>query len=233
MRIIALVPVRNEAWILDRTLRALSGICDVIIASDQRSTDATRDILTRHAPKVVVLDNPENSHSTRVRWRLLEAAREYEGKNFLILTDADEILSSNIQDPRVLDVLTGIAPGTGVEAPWIQLWRSPTRWRRDESIWSNRWLAFAFRDDRSVCYGPIQMANDHNPRLPERLILRRCETVKVLHFQFVLFGRMLAKQRWYRLQEAVECGTRRVEAINLFYCRTHDERRLLLEPIQP
>jgi glycosyltransferase involved in cell wall biosynthesis len=233
MRIIALMPVRNEAWILDRTLRTLSSFCDAIIVADQRSTDGTRDILRQHAPKIVMLDNPEDSHSTRVRWRLLEAARSYEGENFLILTDADEILSSDIQDPNVLDALTRTRPGTGVEAPWIQLWRSPSRWRRDKSIWSDRWLPFAFRDDRTVRYGPIEMPNDHNSRIPvcERLV--RSGSPKVLHFQFVLFERMLAKQRFYRMQEALELGTGRAEATNLYYCVTRDERWIRLEPANP
>jgi glycosyltransferase involved in cell wall biosynthesis len=233
MRIIALMPVRNEAWILDRTLRTLASFCDVIIVADQRSTDGTRDILARHAPKVVVLDNPEDSHSTRVRWRLLEAARGYEGENFLVLTDADEILSSEIQDPNVLDALTSSKPGVGVEAPWIQLWRSPSWWRRDGSIWSDRWVTFAFRDNRTVRYGAIEMLNDHNPRLPACKSLVRVESVRVLHFQFVLFERMLAKQRFYRMQEAVELGVDRAEAINLYYCVTRDERWIKLESVNP
>ena len=44
MKIIGLVPVRNEAWILPHSLASLSGFCDVVIVSDQNSDDRSREI---------------------------------------------------------------------------------------------------------------------------------------------------------------------------------------------
>ena len=44
MKIIALVPVRNEAWVLEHSLTCWSGFCDVVIVNDQKSTDETREI---------------------------------------------------------------------------------------------------------------------------------------------------------------------------------------------
>ena len=55
MKVIALLPVRNEAWVLPHTLSCLSGFCDVIIVSDQDSTDESRAICRRFA-KVALLD---------------------------------------------------------------------------------------------------------------------------------------------------------------------------------
>jgi hypothetical protein len=54
-----------------------------------------------------------------------------------------------------------------------------------------------------------------------------------MHFQFVLFERMLAKQRWYRATEAYESGAEQAERINKYYIITRDERQLVLEPIRP
>src|SRR5260221_7948741 len=47
VKIIALLPIRNEAWVLEHALACLSGFCDVIIASDQQSTDDSRAICGR------------------------------------------------------------------------------------------------------------------------------------------------------------------------------------------
>jgi glycosyltransferase involved in cell wall biosynthesis len=232
MRIIALMPVRNEDWILNQTLKTLCSFCDLIIVADQRSTDETDNILKRYSPKVAVIDNREVSHSTKIRWRLLDEAREYQGQNFIILADADEIFTSNITDPNVLEQIVGVKPGTGIEVPWIQLWRSPFLWRDDASVWSRRYMTAGFRDDRCVRYGPITGTIDHNKRIPDCRKIERINKVKLLHFQFVLFDRMLSKQRWYRTLEALEFG-KGAEDINQYYCITRDERCLHLEPIEP
>lgn len=231
MRIIALMPVRNEGWIIQRTLRSLATFCDAIIVADQRSTDDTRAILQGFAPQVQIIENPEPFHSTKVRWRLLEAAREFQGHNFILLADADEIFTANITDQQILNELTDIVPGTAVAVPWIQLWRSASWWRNDASIWSNKWQTAGFRDDRLVNYGPLIHPNDHNGRIPLCREIIRFEKVKLLHYQFVLFERMRAKQCWYRVSEVMEYGRSRNQEINTYYQVTRDERRVHLEPV--
>jgi hypothetical protein len=47
VKIIALLPVKNEAWVLEHTLASLSGFCDVILVNDQQSTDGSRSIAAR------------------------------------------------------------------------------------------------------------------------------------------------------------------------------------------
>jgi len=230
MRIIALMPVRNEGWIIERTLRTLATFCDCIIVADQRSTDDTRTILAEFASKVRMIENPEQFHCTRVRWRLLDTAREFHGNNFILLADADEIFTVSLTDQNVLNELTDIVPGTAIEVPWIQLWRSASFWRRDDSVWSNRWIAAGFRDDRLVKYGSIINPNDHNGRIPLCREIIRFPKVKLLHYQFVLFERMRSKQCWYRVSEVMEYGLSRDNEINCYYQVTRDERRLHLEP---
>jgi hypothetical protein len=51
MKIIALMPVRNEAWVLPHSLACLSAFCDVILVNDQSSEDESREICRRF-PKV-------------------------------------------------------------------------------------------------------------------------------------------------------------------------------------
>jgi glycosyltransferase involved in cell wall biosynthesis len=233
MQMIALMPVRNEAWMVERTLRTLATFCDRIIVADQQSADGTPEILARFAPKVEIIDNPSNTHSTRIRWRLLEAARDHGGNNFLLFTDADEILSANLLEEDVLDYCVSLKPGTAILLELVNLWRSPVLWRHDGSVWSGRWIEIGFRDDRNLKYGPLEATLDHNKRIPACQDIRRIDKVKLLHFQFVIFERMRSKQRWYRALEAVNYGIEQAEAINYYYRVTRDERRVQLEPIKP
>src|SRR3954470_15498385 len=92
MKIIALMPVRNEAWVLPHSLRSLSAFCDVILVNDQDSEDESREIC-RQFPKVVVLASKQRLVCEQARWQLLDAARDYDGHNLLWCTDADELIS--------------------------------------------------------------------------------------------------------------------------------------------
>lgn len=232
MRLIALMPVKNEKWIIERNLNTLVNFCDLIIIADQQSSDGTAEFLKNFSPKVITINNPARFHSTKIRWHLLEVSRAYLGNNFIFSPDADEIFSSNILDPNILDQITNQAPGVAVQVPWIQLWRHPLFWRNDASTWANRWMTAGFRDDRRVKYSPILASNDHNWRIPCCRHLQRATKVKLLHYQFVLFERMLSKQRWYRVIEAMEHGNAQAQRINHYYGVTRDERRLHLDPVE-
>ena len=75
MRIIATVPIRNEAWILPTFLAALEQVADVIIIGDQRSTDASRDICRQFA-KVTLVTNEGVGYDEGIRQQVvLDAAR--------------------------------------------------------------------------------------------------------------------------------------------------------------
>lgn len=60
MRLIGLLCVRNEAWVLGCTLRAAMKWCDEVIVVDHNSTDATFDIINQ-----VTKENPWRVHYSR------------------------------------------------------------------------------------------------------------------------------------------------------------------------
>ena len=60
MRTIAMLPVRNDAWVLPHSLACLSGFCDHILVGDRQSDDELRAICARF-PKVAVIDAPVSS----------------------------------------------------------------------------------------------------------------------------------------------------------------------------
>jgi glycosyltransferase involved in cell wall biosynthesis len=233
-RILALMIARNEDWIIERTLRALSAFCDHIIVADHNSTDKTKEILKKYSPQVIATDPRDSKFSTKIRWHLLDVARNFEGNNFILVPDADEIFAANILEPEILGELTDVKPGTGIAMQFIHLWRNPLLWRNDDSTWGPQyfWKERAFRDNRRMKYPPMLNPLDHNSNIPLCRENRRYEKVKILHFQFVLFERMSAKQRWYRATEAYELGAGQAERINQYYIVTKDERQAVLEPVK-
>src|SRR5688572_16067245 len=110
MKIIALLPVRNEAWVLRHSLACLSGFCDVILASDQDSEDESRSVC-REFPKVVLFESKERLICEQVRWQLWDAARDYAGENLIWCTDADEVMSPAMAQ-RFFSSCGTLEPGT-------------------------------------------------------------------------------------------------------------------------
>jgi len=130
MKIIAMMPVRNEAWILPHSLACLSAFCDVILVSDQDSEDESREICRRF-PKVVLLESSQRLVCEQARWLLLDAARGYEGCNLLWCTDADELMSPTLA-ARFIDAQRGaLEPGAVVECLYYHLWSRPDRYRSE------------------------------------------------------------------------------------------------------
>ncbi|MEE9910726.1 MAG: glycosyltransferase [Deltaproteobacteria bacterium] len=58
MSITAIIPVYNEEYRIEATLRCASW-CDEIIVVDKQSNDRTRDIVARYTDKIFVIDNRE------------------------------------------------------------------------------------------------------------------------------------------------------------------------------
>lgn len=231
-KIIALLPVRNEAWIIGRTLAALTAFCDHIIVADQSSTDGTLDILSTFPEKVTVINNPDIIWNERIREKLLDMARDFSGNNFIVCLYADELVSVNILDQNILDFLVNLKPGTGVILPFYKLWKSPYFYRDDASVWSNNFFGFGFRDDRLSKYSYTSIAL-HQNRFPPGIVTQPFSDLKLLHYQLVLFERKRSKECWYRTLETMQLGADRIAAINYYYRVARDERQVRLSPLDP
>lgn len=229
-RIVAIVPIRNEEWILEKTLATLSLVCDDIIVSDQRSSDRTPEICLRY-PKVRYLRNerPYPDHENR-RAPLLRAARELGSSNVLLALDADEILTAQALRPEFRDFCMSLQPAEVVWLPWIMLWRDALRYRDDRSVWSGRWLPCLFRDDGASDY---PRGNWHEARLPVPVAAgdRHWSGVRILHYQFVAYQRMLSKQAYCRVLERLQWPSKAAAAIDRDYAVTKDERSIRLAPV--
>lgn len=226
---IGLMPVKNEEWILEKSLFSLCSICDYVIVADQNSQDNTKNIIKKFS-NCILINNDANLHSSNVRLLLLNFVREiFEGNNLLISLDADEIFSSKIEND-IIQSWKCLPIGTSISLEWLQLWRSIHLFRSDESVWANNWKYFVYLDDRNAGI-ERRVLLDHAERMPfnSSLVFRE-DRVKVLHFQFVYFDRMLSKQSHYRIIEKIH-GKKGSHKINSTYKITKDEKNIMFKKL--
>ncbi len=231
MKVIALLPVKNEAWVLEHTLACLSSFCDVVLVNDQQSQDQSREI-ARRFPKAVWIDSPESQICEQARWRLWDIARQYDGTNLLWCTDADELVSPRLAGRFLQEQKTRLTAGTVIDCLYYHLWNSPTQYRRGLGGYSPYWKPLAIVDDRRVNYDRSRLLPLHEERVPiepgaPRL---RAEAVPVLHLQWLLPNRSQMRQAWYRCREWMQ-GERTAVEINQAYALTLPESYVPTAPV--
>ena len=230
MKIIALVPVRNEAWVLEHSLACWSGFCDVVIVNDQMSTDSTREICRRF-PKVVLLETTSTGRQTR--WPGSPSRRgggcsmpraSYDGNNLLWCTDADELTPPTLARAFFEQHAEELAPGRVIECRFYNLWNSLDEVPQDLSVYGPRWKPMGFVDDRIVDYPRGAVRPLHEPRMPiepgETAL--RAEALPVLHLQWTMWQRNQMKQAWYRCIDFMDKRMTAAE-VNAFYSITLPE----------
>jgi glycosyltransferase involved in cell wall biosynthesis len=236
MKKIVLMPIKNEEWILEKSLSCASLWADHIIIADQGSTDRTIEICKKFE-KVFVIENSSQTYNEHERRQLLlNAARNFEGNNLIFNLAADEIVTANITDEDLFaKVFSSSFAGVGFSFPWVHLWRSQKEYRNDNSMWSWARLPCAFIDDRQTNF---QQGFAHLSRIPESYIasIKEINEIKILHYQFVDWEAMLLKQRWARVLE-FEHGFNDTGALllslklNNKYYVTKDERDIHLDVV--
>lgn len=217
VRLLAAVPVKNEASMLPTTLGTLQEVVDVIIVADQQSTDATAEICARF-PKVVRIENSSPNLDDGNHYQLLlDAARSYEGDNIILALDADEILTGSALDQDIIGRLCDtLQPGSSAELPYFNLWKSVSSYRADGPKWGQIWWHCVYRDDRQ---GKVDDGRMHRNRVPpsSRANVVRLEEPKIMHFAYVFWDRVMAKHRWYRMLERIYFPAKDVLTINATY----------------
>jgi len=231
MKIIGLLPVKNEAWVLPHALASLSAFCDVVIVADQNSDDASREIC-RAFPKVVLIESAESRTCTRARWQLLDAARNYEGCNLLWCTDADELVSPSAATSFLGERRSELVPGTVIECRYVHLWGGFDRYRVFSVNYGPTWKALALVDDRRMDWNRANLLSLHEPRVPiDGAAATIRADVTVLHLQWLLPKRTQSRQAWYRCREWLD--GRDSAGINERYQGTLPAPRARTAPVPP
>ena len=197
-KIIVLMPVKNEAWILPMSLKAASVWADRIIVSDQGSVDGSKEI-ARSFPKVLLIENEElkDFNEYKMREPLIRAARDLEGMgNILVALDADELLTPFF-DSIDFEHWQQLPQGTIIQFFGGNI--SPNF----ENYWSLNHQNFGYIDDgRTFQTGLIHVPRLFTPDEDETNVYE-CKELGVMHFQYVDWERMKSKHRWYQCYERV------------------------------
>jgi hypothetical protein len=186
---------------------------------DQASTDSSRDIC-RQFPKVVLIESDTAAVCEVGRWKLLDAARDFDGKNLLWCTDADELISPVMFRAFLASDRERLVPGTVVEGLFHQLWEQPDRFRDDGSAYAPYWKEFGLVDDRTTDFDRSPTLPLHQPRVPlgAGQTTLRSDRLHVLHLQWLMADENQMKQAWYRCKELLDGKT--AAEINLRYAIT-------------
>lgn len=215
MKLITLVPVKNEEWILRLTLRNFSLFSDEILLLNDGSADATQDI-ARTFPKVTLIDfETDETHVNMSKRRnlLLKKGRELGGTHFVML-DADECFSFSFTQ-RIQKEIASLSPGQSLCLPWIFVFNQnsePVIDVQQHTIFKD----FIFCDDKISFYTDAALSESRTPAKLENCIRITEKGMAVFHFQYFSEKRNQLKQIWYRCNELLE-GNRSPRRINATY----------------
>ena len=219
--LIVLTPVRNEAWILPAFLKATSLWADYIIVSDQKSTDASREICSSF-PKVRLIDNNlEEMHMAATRRLLLNEAQillKGDTNAILFALDADEFLSGDFMHTEGWQMILNSKPNDCFCWRWMDMQLGSTSKYKLSS-----YIYFAIHVSQSMWDGYYPDFNIHEPRLPwptdvhEYLI----STMYAIHLSQINVMRRLNKTRFYQVSSVPD--RKRYNTINLYRQYHQDE----------
>lgn len=237
MKIVGVIPVRNEDWILGLSLRVALEWCDSVIIAFHKSCDTSHQIVLQVASNEN--DCRQNPELVRVSWldwtgkawdemdqrqALLNSAR-LEDATHIALIDADEVLCGDSL-PRIRALAEDLPPAGMLTARMPCMWRGLDQYRVDRgSVWSGRHdLALVFRDAPGLCWAPAHDGYQHHSRAPRGIQTTYRANLDVMHLQFASWRRLLAKQTWYRMTDRLENPNRPSSQIERTYAAATDER---------
>jgi hypothetical protein len=242
MRLIALMLVRNESWVLGASLRAALRWCDAAVVMIHESSDGTRELadqVAREHPGRVAIEparlDGDLWDEMEMRQALLDAGRRAGGTHWA-LVDADEILTANLWPlPGIRAKAEALCPRRILEVPMVPTWRSLWRYRRDDSVWSRSWISLVVPDTADLRWSVRGGGYQHHQRAPlaevplERVRAGKHGVGGVMHLQFADWPRLTAKHAWYKMTERVRWpDLRSVEEIDRIYSEALDERGIRL-----
>jgi Glycosyl transferase family 2 len=239
MKLVGLMPVRNEAWCLGFTLRVALKWCDEVVVLVHASTDNSERIvweLQEQYPERVhhLGDKSAVWDEMRHRQVLLNIARVSEPTHIAII-DADEFLTPNIL-PDIRSHVFSLAPGMMMELPGYNIRQCLNQkysndgcqrlepdagmYYHTNGIWGNRWFATAFKDGPALNW---ESGGDRfHHREPFGCGWNRWRPLRqgyggTVHLWGASERRLRAKHALYKITERLRWPTRTVDEIERTY----------------
>ena len=227
-KIITVIPVKNDDWIIEKSIKSSLFWSDHVFVLDESSNDKSHSIYKEFEKKYknlsVVYNRPKFDFNTnRLRNYSLEIARNFDGNNIIFEIHADEILSSEIMKSKIKNmILNDVRVGDAIMLPWITLWERFPMLRDDKSVWSNNYTWAGFKDDRKVKFVNPTF---HGSRAPESFLKNKflIQELPLLHFQFLNLKLERSKQALYQVNELNQFPSKSIELINKTYACAYDD----------
>jgi len=222
-KIIALLSVKNEEWILKEYIHSIKKITNFIIAYDDNSDDNSKLILEEAGVKVISKNYTSISYFAehQIRRELLKEGRKIGGTHFICL-DADEIFTESFLN-NSHEKIYSLKPGQSMWLDWIHLYKS-LQIERVDGVYNKINKAFIFCDDGKSDFKYAFLGVSRIPTDPNNRILLNRKEGAVIHFQFINKDRFLIKRCWYMCSEIIK-GDRSPVRINTTYDTQKDYRR--------
>jgi hypothetical protein len=236
MRIVGIMPVRNEDWILGFSLRVALKWCDAVAvmlhACDDRSEWIAREVFGETERVSFISDMGGEWREMEQRQKTLEWARNALHATHIALVDADEVLTANLV-PCIRRLVEDTPTNHMLDLPLYNIRGSLTQYHSN-GIWGNRWVAAAFQDRPELHWAGDQfhhrepMGNPLPPaprwQRPPRVLggWQRYNPVQqdsggVLHFWGASERRLRAKHALYKITERIRFPKKTAREIDDYY----------------
>lgn len=219
MKIVGVMPVRNEAWCLGLTARvALKWVDELVIGyhdCTDRSEEIVRSIHVEGSAVIPIVLPSGPWDEMQHRQRLLNAARG-RGATHVAIIDADELLTGSGL-PEMRQAFLGIPAGAIAHLPGYNL-RGGIQKYHANGIWGNRWFSTVFRDLPELSWS----GDNFHSREPGG---RKLNPVRlfpqggpgVMHLWGASERRLIAKHALYKVTERLRWPLKPVAEIERMY----------------
>jgi hypothetical protein len=220
MKLIGMLPVRNEDWCIGLTARAALMWCDALIVLFHACADDSPEILydlKREFPDRLhwVFQEDATWDEMEHRQILLEGARRA-GATHVAIVDSDEILTGNLLS-SIRENIEKLPRSSILQLPGYNLRGGIERFH-STGIWGHRWFSVAFADDPRLHWSGDQFHH----REPMGLSLNQYQPVAqgrggIMHLWGANERRLKAKHAAYKLTETLRWPSKSHLEINRIY----------------
>lgn len=224
--IIAITPVRNEAWVIDAYLASTSTWADIIIVADQHSTDGTRDIIKRYqnnssSCRVILVDNPSLEMDQAAARRLLfEEVDKIEGDKIVFAIDADEFLTPNFANTATWEKIISSPTNSIFCFKWINLYGD---FEHVLPLEDNKHMEWACHFDSSMKladeYFNCEQRAVHEMRIPclpeDRATYILVDDIQFIHLARLNLTRTKNKEDFYQVSSVAKLH-KNISAVTLY-----------------